>query len=123
MEIVNDFTYYIKNVLSAFLIGFALSSFYEMLKFYYKETPTINIYRKISRIMLRKRQILSREEIIKIGKEAIRCKNTKEILTDPIILEDGNSYDKSSINTENHKYGNRALKEFIERLKNKNRKL
>jgi len=122
MEVVIDFTYYIKNILNAFCIGLALSSFYEMLKFFNKETPTVNIYRKISRIMLRKRQILSRDEIIQIGKEAIRCKKSKEIFTDPIILEDGNSYDKSSINIEN-KYENRALKEFIERLKNKNRKL
>jgi hypothetical protein len=124
MEVVIDYTDFLKNVFSAFFYGFALSTVYEIIKFIHKETPTVNIYRKTSRIMLKKRQILSREEIVKIGRDAIRCKKTNDILNDPVVLEDGYSYNKSSLNIQNNlEYENRALKEFIERLKNQNKEL
>ena len=58
----------------------------------------------------------TREEIVNLGKSAIRDHKTNLILVNPVIGEDGFSYEKKS-NSVSVLYENRMLKEFIEKYK------
>jgi hypothetical protein len=111
---------FLKNMFNAFIYGVALSSIYEIFTIIYKENEIINIYKKNSRIILRQKQNLTKEDIIRIGREAIRCKISNEILEEPVVGKDGISYNKSAVFLQNNLdkiYENRSLKEFIQRLK------
>lgn len=69
-------------------------------------------FNKNNRIILRANEKITREDIVKMGKTAIRCKNTNEILVDPLVDLNGISYEKD-INNWDGNYNNRLLKEFI----------
>jgi isopropylmalate/homocitrate/citramalate synthase len=122
MSVIVDHIDMVQNVISAFFYGLSLSAMYKILRILNKSVSTNNIYKKSSRLILRKKQNLSREEIVKIGRDAIRCHKTNEILSDPVVDVDGFSYNKSSLEIQNQGdkiYENRSLKQFIERLKNR----
>ena len=58
----------------------------------------------------------SREEIVSLGKSAIRDINTHEILTNPVVNKDGNSIEPEDLGA-NNAFQNRILKEFLDRFK------
>lgn len=63
-------------------------------------------------IYLEKSVVHSKEEIIDIGRKAIRDKNTNTILVNPHVGEDGYSYNGKK----EEPYENRLLKQVIEAL-------
>lgn len=76
-----------------------------------KETQNFPIDK---RLYLQKKY--TRDEIVNLGKSAIRDHKTNLILINPVIGEDGFSYEKSG-NSVSVLYENRMLKEFIEKYK------
>lgn len=66
-----------------------------------------------NRLFLQKKY--SREEIVNMGREAIRDHKTKKILKFPVVKEDGYSYEKEESTDVSVPYENRMLKEFIQK--------
>jgi hypothetical protein len=114
----------VKNIIWSFIYGVALSAIVQLIRKYQKskEEKTDNRFeKKLARVVLKPKFRFKREEIIKIGRDAIRDFTTGELLINPVVQVDGKSYNKSQ-NTniiavaQNSIYENRILKEFIERL-------
>ena len=93
-----------------------LVSYFKNMKYFKHDTFFINE----NRIMLTEEKDYSREEIVEIGKKSIRDKNTNKILTNPVVGNDGYSYENIN-NSKN--YENRILKQFIELINNKKEKI
>ncbi len=84
-----------------------------------------------NRLILTEPENLTRDDIIKLGKESIRDPYTNKIMEHPYVDKEGNSYENNenlhkkenineNSNTENDKkdaYKNRALMEVIESIK------
>lgn len=93
-----------------------LVSYFKNMKYFKHDTFFINE----NRIMLIEEEDYTREQIVEIGKKSIRDKNTNKILTNPVVGNDGYSYENIN-NSKN--YENRILKQFIELINNKKEKI
>ena len=57
----------------------------------------------------------TREDIVNMGREAIRDHKTKKLLKNPVVKDDGYSYEKEESTDVSVPYENRMLKEFIQK--------
>lgn len=119
---VFDYLDYLHFTLFSAFIGMTFKMFRNRYRII-KKNKFINLKREL-RLRLTAKKIYSREEIVEIGRKALRCSLTSKILTDPMVYIDGKSYEKELITEHIQKlnstqdisdliYPNRVLKEFI----------
>jgi hypothetical protein len=149
MEKVNRFLkFFFGKCVYAFMYGLFIGVTYKFLVNRSKrlKRDNITIYKRDLRLSLKHFINFSREQIVGLGRSAIRCPLTGNIMTDPVVNElDGVSYEKSAIinyiydngclpggnkkiineqSLENlinsGLYPNRMLKEYIEKISHLN---
>lgn len=118
----DEIQYYIGKIINSIVcgvfIGLSLKCFNNWNTILKNRKIFVN--KKDLRLILFKARKFSREYIVSLGREAIRCESTKQILKEPCVLPDGKSYDKSTIScniTKERLYENRSLREFIQIMK------
>lgn len=96
------------------VIGIVFQTFTRMSQNFEIRRKSITSGKRSTRLFLKNNKKYTREEIIKLGRNAIRCKLTNKLLKNPVVGKDGYSYEKENYNDLDG-YENRMLKEFIEK--------
>ncbi len=117
-----EIQYYIGKIINSIVcgvfIGLSLKCFNNWNAILRNKKMFVN--KKDLRLILFKIKKFSREYIVSLGREAIWCENSKQILTEPCVLPNGKSYNKSTLSniiSKDKLYENRSLKEFVQILK------
>ena len=98
------------------LYGFIIGVFYRQMSLKHKLTRNRKSgFNRDTSLSLIPRKFFTREEIINIGKKAIRCPITNKIMVNPVVAQNGFSYEKEVLK-EDKIFENRNLKEFLEKL-------
>jgi hypothetical protein len=116
MEKINNI---ICNIGTALIYGALLGLCHEM----FLRNKYLNAKKKRAALRIRKKFNLrlikhnhNRECILKIGRDALRCKLTNNLMLNPVVGVIGYSFEKDKIQEINY-YENRVLKEILEKIK------
>ena len=116
---IRVFSSYINNLLVITSGTIALRFFYQ-LYCRFNAYNTTTSFGSDKRLHLVQHKEYSREEIISLGRSAIRDKNTNNILNNPVVNKDGYSIEQEDVNTNNNSFQNRIFKEFLDKFKQDN---
>lgn len=116
---IRTFNQCVKNCLWITGIVVSFHSTFHILN-YFTQKPRKQPFQIDNRLYLFNNFLYSREDIIDLGRKALRDPNTSQILKNPIVKEDGLSYESESLS--NTEYENRTLKESIDNYQKKNKK-
>lgn len=116
---IRTFNQCFKNCLWLTGAYFSIHATYKILS-YFTQKPKKHPFLIDNRLYLFNNFIYNRQDIINLGRNGLRDPNTSQILINPIVNDDGLSYEDDQLN--NQRYENRTLKELITNITEKRSK-
>ena len=106
----------IKKIFEYAFLGIAINIGLRVIRIMKRKYLQQSSFKKENRLRLLRNRKFSRDQIVEMGRKAIRCRLSNKILENPIVDEYGISHEKVGDSKE-VLYENRMLKEFIQQFK------